>query len=293
MKHGKVISLYLINGSTDGVICAYLSNWTGQAIKFSRNLINEVRKREEVNKPGIYFLFNRNEETNEIEIYIGESENIYNRLIQHIKDEKKEFFSEVIAFTSKDEELTKSHIKYLEYRLVNEISENESFLLKNKNKNIRPIIPEMYISILEEYLQNIKVLLPTLGYDLFIDKDELREAKERKFIIEADGIKAEAILTKNNKMVVLKGSNLKNNIQSSLSNGYKNLRERLIKTNVIDSQNLIFLKDCEFNSPSAAAAIILGIAVNGRRKWISKGKTLEEIQRLDDEKILKETNGGN
>ena len=293
MKHGKVISLYLINGNTDGVVCAYLSNWTGQAIKFSRSLIGEVKKREEVNKPGVYFLFNRNEESNEIEIYIGESENIYNRLIQHIKDEKKEFFSEVIAFTSKDEELTKSHIKYLEYRLVNEISENENFLLKNKNKNIRPIIPEMYISILEEYLQNIKVLLPTLGYDLFIDKDELREAKERKFIIEADGIKAEAILTKNNKMIVLKGSNLKNNIQSSLSNGYKNLRERLIKTNVIDSQNLIFLKDCEFNSPSAAAAIILGIAVNGRKKWISKGKTLEEIQRLDDEKILKETNGGN
>ena len=293
MKHGKVISLYLINGNTDGVVCAYLSNWTGQAIKFSRSLISEVKKREEVNKPGVYFLFNRNEETNEIEIYIGESENIYNRLIQHIKDEKKEFFSEVIAFTSKDEELTKSHIKYLEYRLVNEISENESFLLKNINKNIRPIIPEMYISILEEYLQNIKVLLPTLGYDLFIDKEELREAKERKFILEADGIKAEAILTKNSKMVVLKGSNLKNNVQSSLSNGYKNLRERLIKTKVIDGQNLIFLKDCEFNSPTAAAAIILGIAVNGRRKWISKGKTLEEIQRLDDEKILKETNGGN
>lgn len=293
MKHGKVISLYLINGNTDGIVCAYLSNWTGQAIKFSRSLIGEVQKREEVNKPGVYFLFNRNEESNEIEIYIGESENIYNRLIQHIKDEKKEFFSEVIAFTSKDEELTKSHIKYLEYRLVNEISENESFLLKNINKNIRPIIPEMYISILEEYLQNIKVLLPTLGYDLFIDKEELREAKERKFILEADGIKAEAILTKNSKMVVLKGSNLKNNVQSSLSNGYKNLRERLIKTKVIDGQNLIFLKDCEFNSPTAAAAIILGIAVNGRRKWISKGKTLEEIQRLDDEKILKETNGGN
>lgn len=293
MKHGKVISLYLITGSTDGIVCAYLSNWTGQAIKFSRSLINEVKKREEVNKPGVYFLFNRNEETNEIEIYIGESENIYNRLIQHIKDEKKEFFNEVIAFTSKDEELTKSHIKYLEYRLVNEISENESFLLKNINKNIRPIIPEMYISILEEYLQNIKVLLPTLGYDLFIDKEELREAKERKFILEADGIKAEAILTKNNKMIVLKGSNLKNNIQNSLSNGYKNLRERLIKTNVIDNQKLIFLKDCEFNSPSAAAAVILGIAVNGRRKWIFKGKTLEEIQKLDDEKILKETNGGN
>lgn len=288
MKHGKVISLYLINGSTGGIVCAYLSNWTGQAIKFSRNLISEVKKREEVNKPGVYFLFNRNEESNEIEIYIGESENIYSRLIQHIKDEKKEFFSEVIAFTSKDEELTKSHIKYLEYRLVNEISENESFLLKNINKNIRPIIPEMYISILEEYLQNIKVLLPTLGYDLFIDKEELREAKEKKFILEADGIKAEAILTKNGKMVVLKGSNLKNNVQSSLSNGYKNLRERLIKTNAVDSQNLIFLKDCEFNSPSAAAAVILGIAVNGRRKWTSKGKTLEEVQKLNDEKVLKE-----
>ena len=122
---GKTISLYLVNGNPNGIICAYLSNWTGQAIKIPRNLLENSKMRNEINRIGVYFLFGFSEENpDEHIVYIGESDNIYNRLVQHTKDEEKLFWIEAIAFSSKDDNLTKGHIKYLEYKLIKSASEN-------------------------------------------------------------------------------------------------------------------------------------------------------------------------
>ena len=35
---------------------------------------------------GVYFLFGRNDETDEEQVYIGEAENIFNRLKQHLSE---------------------------------------------------------------------------------------------------------------------------------------------------------------------------------------------------------------
>lgn len=285
MKTGKLISMYLIDGNPDGIICTYLSNWTGQAIKIPKLLIENVKSRKEINRPGIYLLFYEKEEI--IEIYVGESENIYKRLLQHIKDDKKENFYEIIAFSSKDDDLTKSHIKYLEYRLITELEKNSKYFLKNLNINTKPHIPEMYIAVLEEYFKNIKILLPTLGYSLFFERNRCEE-KELQY--DSKDFIAKGILTKKNGIIVLKGSGLKIEIKDSMNQGYRNLREKLIKLGVIDIKKGIFIKDWEFNSPSAAAVIISGMAINGRKKWLYKGKTLEEIENEKNEKILQNNN---
>jgi len=57
MTIGKSIKLYLVNGNPSGVICSYLSNWNGQAIKIPRNKLADVKKRDEVNNIGVYLLF--------------------------------------------------------------------------------------------------------------------------------------------------------------------------------------------------------------------------------------------
>lgn len=36
MAYGKSIELFLVNGSTDSLITAELSNWNGKAIKITR-----------------------------------------------------------------------------------------------------------------------------------------------------------------------------------------------------------------------------------------------------------------
>lgn len=286
MESGKVITLFLKNGNINGIVIGNLGNWIGQVIKAPRNEIQNLKEITEINRAGIYFLFNKKNSNNtNLEIYIGESENVYNRILQHIKDDNKQFFNEIIAFTSKEDELNKTDIKYLEARLVEEISENDKYFLKNKNLNMKPKVKQLTAFILEEYLKNIKIMLPTLGYDLFFSKDKIKTVKEKIITLEfkEQNINekkiAKAILLENGKILVLKGSPIKKEIQSSLSNGYRKKRENLIQSKIINKEKFEFNMDYEFSSPSAAAAIILGIAVNGRKKWNFEGKTIEHLEK--------------
>ncbi|CAG0976383.1 hypothetical protein METP2_01695 [Methanosarcinales archaeon] len=58
---GKSISLFLIDGTPDGVIACELSNWTGKGYKIPRNNLKDVSTRSELKKPGVYFLIGHNE----------------------------------------------------------------------------------------------------------------------------------------------------------------------------------------------------------------------------------------
>lgn len=278
---GKLISLFLFNDEPEGIVFSFLANWTGQAIKIPRNYLSELKERVEVNKPGIYFLFNKQEE--EIQIYIGESENVYKRLLKHFNDSEKDFFNEIVVFTSKDDDLTKGHIKYLEYRLINEVSNNLKFNLKNKNSGGCPVLPEMYKAVLEEYIRNIKIVLPTLGYSIFLEKST---NKDKILTFNGMGLKGSGLLTKNGKLIVLKGTQIRKENRESISNGYKTLKERLIEIGVIDIEKSEFIKDYEFDSPSAAVVVMTGTAVNGKKYWNFRGKTLEIMEKEEKEKLL-------
>jgi hypothetical protein len=113
MSFGKSISLFLIDGTPDGIVACELFNWTGKGYKIPRNRLKELLERQDLKKAGVYFLIGRDENDNEA-VYIGEAEEVYKRLLQH---QDKDFWSEALAFVSKDENLNKAHIKYLEYTL--------------------------------------------------------------------------------------------------------------------------------------------------------------------------------
>jgi|TARA_B110000967_G_scaffold162568_1_gene169150 hypothetical protein len=60
------------------------------------------------------------------------------------------------------------------------------------------------------------------------------------------------------------------------------LRKRLIEKDILKNENnvYVFQQDYIFNSPSAAAAAILGRSANGWTSWKDKnGKTLDELKR--------------
>lgn len=63
--------------------------------------------------------------------YIGESENIAERLTSH--DRQKEFWNEVVIFTSKDQNPTKAHVKFLESNLVAIARKADRYDLQNGN----------------------------------------------------------------------------------------------------------------------------------------------------------------
>jgi hypothetical protein len=51
-------------------------------------------------------------------IYIGEGDSVFVRLTAHDQDETKDFWTRTVIVTNKDENLTKSHRRYLESRLI-------------------------------------------------------------------------------------------------------------------------------------------------------------------------------
>jgi hypothetical protein len=62
-----------------------------------------------------------------------------------------------------------------------------------------------------------------------------------------------------------------------------NARKQLIKDDVLVEADgcLVFTKDQEFSSPSAAAAVIHGGTANGRTAWKdSGGKTLKQLESI-------------
>ena len=116
MSFGKSIRVYLADGIATGIKHAEIVNWTGQAISCPRKRIAELKDWSESRLPGVYFLVGEDVEHDIPLVYIGESENVHERLSTH--GVKKEFWREVVFFTNKDENLTKAHIRYLESRLV-------------------------------------------------------------------------------------------------------------------------------------------------------------------------------
>jgi len=290
---GRSIRIFLDDGSVSGIRHAEIVNWTGQAVSSPRSKIKLLTSWEESQKPGIYFLFGVDEKSGEDAVYIGEAENVFDRLQSHLV--KKDFWNEVVFFTSKDENLTKSHVKYLESRLVQLAKMCARYVVLNGNEPQLPVLPRGDRDAMEEFVSNLKILLGVVGYKTL----ESFETQKTEFVSEQNnnpsaiafeenlrlflkskGISARAHLTDEG-IVVLSGSQVSGKVADSLSKGNKKLREKLIENRVLGKTNGVysFVKNQLFKSPSQAAAIIVGYSVNGRECWkTSSGKTLKSIE---------------
>ena len=134
---GKTINTYLINESQYGPKIIEIKNWVGKAIYSPiNNLPQLLKEREEFKKPGVYFLKSQSDKDiyNE-KIYVGEGESVKDRLAAHLIDENKDF-DECIIFISKDDMLTKAHIRYIEAKSIKTIKELNNSELENKNDQI-------------------------------------------------------------------------------------------------------------------------------------------------------------
>src|SRR5690625_5102066 len=86
---------------------------------FPRTKLKEFLDRKESERPGCYILLGENiDNPDETTVYVGEGESVDVRLKSHSHGEKqKDFWNEAIVFTSKDDYITKTQIKYLESEL--------------------------------------------------------------------------------------------------------------------------------------------------------------------------------
>lgn len=277
----KTIKIFLVDGEPNGLKTAELSNWVGQAIVIPRNKLKDIKQRPDCNKPAIYFLVGKeNEEALLSTTYIGEAENLWNRLITH--DSSKDFWFTAIAFVSKDNNLTKAHVKYLESKCIEIASRVKRYNLENGAKSVLPTLSEADIAEMEEFLSNLKLLLTAVGYPILqeIASKEQTNASDPLFACGGKMALASGRMT-NEGFVVYKDSTATTQFSSAVAERNAKNIEKLILNGYLEKKDndlYIFTKDYVFNSPSAASDIILGNSTSGWKKWKTKnGKTLEEI----------------
>jgi len=275
MEAGRSIRIFLASGEVTGIRHAELVNWTGQAIACPRSRLDELEKWEEAWRPGVYMLFGA-EGPSEREAYIGESENVMKRIRQHLG---KEFWQEVVVFTSKDENLTKSHVRYLEHRLVFLAKKAGRYKLKNANDANETALPRADKAAMEEFIENLGILIGALGHRVLAPV--AGSAKVEEFRFSTKGATARGAPTDEG-FVVREGSTALNRALDSMGAGNIALKQTLLqgKTLVADGDLLRFTADYLFSTPSQAGSMVSGTSCNGRISWkrVSDGKTLKEIE---------------
>lgn len=270
MAFGKTIELFLVNGTPESLVTAELSNWNGKAIKIPRNEVQGCT-RDDIKGAGVYFLFCQEEDGTD-SVYIGEAENVQDRLVGHLHSKEDYYWNTAVIFIGRD--LNKAHIRYLENRLVSITKECNRVKVLTKNTYQKTVLKESQIATLEEFIENIKVLINTLGYRILIPMPQVNDSTVLLRCHKAKGFISAGGLT------VLKGSVVNDHDAPSFhvhGPGFFKLRHRLFDEGII-SPDFEFTMDYEFSSPSAASAVVLGRISNGLKEWkTNDGKKLKDL----------------
>ena len=280
MTYGKVIELFLVNGTADSLITAELSNWNGMAVKIPRVELSSCNN-DDTSKPGVYFLFCK-EDDGADSVYIGEAENVQERLIQHVRDYQSDketyYWNTAVIFVGRD--LNKAMIRYLENQFVQIARESKRYLVLTKNTYQNTVLKDSQKAVMEEFIDNVKTLINALGYKVLeplVQADlSSRKIDDEVLYITSGSVNARGMVTSEG-FVVLSGTTVNETTAQSLSPGMLILRKDLLDSSKVE--NLTTIEDILFSSSSAAADFVLGYSASGPRSSKAKnGRTLKEIE---------------
>ncbi|MEC0329130.1 GIY-YIG nuclease family protein [Paenibacillus macerans] len=284
---GKSIKLYIMGEKYKNLKTAELSNWTGKAYIGQRKHVQILQNIEELASPGIYLLISELEDSYQKRIYIGEADEVNGRLSEQFK--KKDWWSDFVIFISKDTNLTKSHVRYLERELY-EIAIINKTTIETTNGNTPPgsKLPTSECDDMDDFNENIIFVLSNLGILDFTktqvtDEDINNRRKQESDIFYLNVPGAEGEVTKEAKLIIVEGTYRllsgsyirKDHVNSFASHNYAKLKKQLEEEGFFEpSESESYFKLCrhvDFKSPSAAAAIVRNSSMNGRKEWRLKG----------------------
>ena len=288
MSQGRSIRLFLVDGTPNGLLTAEIMNWTGHTLSGPRSKLSELVQRPECARTGVYFLVGPDPE-NAMRplVYIGESDDVAKRLKQHNRPEDqngKDFWEKVCLVTSKDQNLTKTHVKYLESQLIALAKGSGRCGLVNGTAHEYTMLPESDQADMAFFIEQIRTILPVLGFDFLRDRQKLSEQLNPASPTAQTGATFEMELPKHGilakaqevdgEFVVLAGSQAR---EAWVGGGnyasYRPLYQQLTADGVLlpdAAGKVCFAQDQAFSSPSAAAAVVSGRAANGRIVWREK-----------------------
>lgn len=278
---GKSIKLFVLteNDLKDFKIIE-LSNWVGKAYIGERKHLKIVGNIEDLKNPAVYYLISTQNENNQKKLYIGEADDATVRLKQQAA---KEWWDLFIVFISKDTNLTKSHVRFLEKMSYDLILDNPTTIdLMNNSCPPGSKLPVSEISDMETFHSNIIFILSNLGIidftrlsstDPIITKKDIFYINLTSNRVDGNGkqLQGRMVITENGYRL-LKNSFIEIEERESFKrHNYYSLRKKLEKENYFNKSEydgcLILNKDVDFKSASAAAAIVKNRATNGQTEW--------------------------
>jgi predicted GIY-YIG superfamily endonuclease len=291
MGIGKSVRLFLADGTPGGLLTAEIMNWTGHVLAAPRSDLAALVKRPEATRTGIYILLGDDPDSPGSTLaYIGESDDVSKRLTQHHRSETsggKDFWNRAIVLTSKDMNLTKAHAKYLESRLITLANAaGRARLINGNNPPVAPL-PEADISDMEFFIDQSRIILPVLGVNLLRSTRVSMPSEGASVQNDLGGVLSPVFRLVSKKgnvnaqaqevdgeFTVREGSRARAQWVASDQN-YAKLFSRLVSEGVMpllpDGSARELTRDIVFDSPSAAAATVLGRTANGRMEWKVEG----------------------
>lgn len=273
MTEAKKIELFLPNGDPTGCLMCDVANWDGKIFRLPKNLMTNYLDRPELQYTGIYFLIGGQDELKKL--YIGEAENLSHRLVQHIN---KDFWSECLVITKKENAMNKAHAKFLEnyfYQLTKRIGR---CIIVNGNTPTKSSISEADEAILNDFSQKVADTIGVIGYRFLTPLIDVTKNTAEQFEITSKRLRphveAKGMIT-NEGFVVMKGSTSMSQFKPASSDSLRIKWEKLRSEGII--KNNTFVRDYLASSPSTAAAMVLGRNANGLTEWKTKnGKPLKK-----------------
>jgi hypothetical protein len=274
MTIGVSLRIFLPEGTPEGIRLVSKSNWTGLAVAASRSRYPTARvDREEFRRPGVYLLAGPPENAKyESRIYVGEGEDPRARIDAH--HAQKDFWNRLVLFTSSGQILNKATLRYIEARLLELASSAGRAEIDNGTGPALPPLSEADQQDAESFLRDTLIIYPLLGLNVF---EQPEQAKKNEVLSlsgpDASGEGAET----DDGFLVFAGAKARAATVDSIPSWAQTLREELIESGALavdgSDRSLRLTADYEFNSPSAAAAVLLGRSAAGPLEWRSSDGT--------------------
>lgn len=283
---GKQIKLFLGDGTPGGLTTAEITNWTGHVLQARRSDLAELLQRDEAQRTGVNLLLGDDEEAiGETRCYIGEADVVADRLRQHNRD--KSFWNRVVVVTSKDMNLTKSHGRYLESRLISLATQAARVTLENGTAPPRPAMPEADASDMDEFVDQLQIVLPVLGVNAIrvrptrttptaagkLAESPVFRLRNARVGVDARAQQIDGEFTMLAGSIVIASWHGVGKAESTMKAyaSYRAQHEQLRADGAIaaDPGGARLTRDVVFSSPSTAGAVALGRSCNGRIEWVS------------------------
>lgn len=275
MARSKKLEIIYHNGKPDGIRLVRRQLSTMTAYVIPRPLLAEAKRITGIDRPGIYYLINEDDDNRIAQVYVGQTRNGVIRLDDH--NRSKDFWNKAIMFLADNKTFSLDMISGLEAYAISKITASKRYRVENA-VNPRYEIDEYDLPLIEEVYEEIEFIMATQGYKM--ENDPFSLDREKLLYTTRNGIRGIGNYD-GDQFEVLEGSEIDMSRRCH-SDKIEKQRQNAVQTGDIvkNGERYTLRVSVSFPSPSMAAGFVLGGNRNGWIEWKSRnGETMDELFR--------------